>query len=93
LKLKLGEIKDNPKVADDALLIIPHLKFINDSLEEDKDINPHQILRISTKLQSLAMKNNMYPPSNEIIKSSQDKSLKENFERFILNIGEEIERI
>lgn len=87
------ETHDNPKVADDSLLIIPQLKVLNDTLNSTIRSDSYYILDLSSSLQMLAMKNKMYPPPECISKSISKKDLENNFNRFVNNVGEEIERI
>lgn len=89
------KIHDNPIVAEDALLMIPQLKLINESLNVPTiKLDSYYIMELSSKIQILAMKNNMYPPSEKVIKSiSQMNLLHNNFNRFADNVGEEIERV
>lgn len=89
------QIHDNPVVAEDALSIIPQLKLINESLNISiTKLDSYYIMDLSSKIQILAMKNNMYPSSEKVIKSvDQMNLLHNNFNKFADSVGEEIERI
>jgi len=69
---------DNPKVADDAISLMPQLQLINSNLTS-KDSS--FLLELASELQVSAMKSNMYPPSKEVIKSINNKNIKNDFER------------
>lgn len=86
------KIHDNPEVADDALSVMPQLMLVTDSLRSKMKFDPHYMMDISSRLQILAMKSNMYPPPNQITKSVSKARLKDNFNRFVNRVGEEIER-
>lgn len=90
---KASGIHDNPKVADDALVILPQFKELYFSLNTDMKKDTYYILGLSSGLQVLAMKNNMYPSPKQIIKSVDTKALKVNFNRFVDAVGEEVGRI
>jgi len=81
---------DNPKVAKDALIVIPHLKGIYNSLKEETKEDSHYLMSLSSKLQIVAMKSGMYPSQTEITKEINKKFLENNFNKFADKIGEEI---
>ena len=86
------EIHDNPRVAEDALVVIPLFKNLHTNiLNKVNDI--HYIMNLSSKLQIIAMKNEMYPSSEQITKSVNKEIINDSFGRFVGNIGEEIDRI
>ena len=85
------EINDNPKVADDALLVIPHLQLINNALFS-KMRDPYYVLDLSTKLQVLAMRNDMYPLSEQVTSSANKSELAAKFNQFVEHAGDEIDR-
>ncbi len=86
------QIHDNPKVADDALSVLPQFKLVHDILNSKTKKDSYYIMDISSELQKLAMKNDMYPSSDQITKSVGEKNLEENFNRFVNSVGEELER-
>jgi len=88
-----SKINDNPEVADDALLVLPPLRLVSDSLSRKLGYDSHYIMGISSRLQLLAMKNNMYPPRDKVIQSIGRSDLKNSFNRFVNKVVEEIERI
>lgn len=87
------EIHDNPKVADDALLILPDFINLQDSLASKDNTGQEGIIDLSSNLQISAMKCNMYPPSEAITKSIDKKTLNVPFDRFVSRVGGEIERL
>lgn len=87
------KIHDNPKVAEDALVIIPPFKSLHDTLLSNLIYDSYHIMNLSSNLQIAAMKNEMYPSPKQIAKLVNKEILKDNFGRFVGNVGEEIERI
>ncbi|MBU0962922.1 MAG: hypothetical protein KKD48_03380 [Nanoarchaeota archaeon] len=84
------KIGDNPKVADDAISIFSNLNLVNDNLtNEDSNF----LLELTSELQVSAMKNGMYPSSKEVIKSVNKKNIKNDFNRFMNNMVEEVEKV
>lgn len=88
------EIHDNPRVAEDALVVMLPFKSLQNSLLSGMIYdNPHYIMSLSSNLQIIAMKNEMYPSSEQITELIDKEILKDNFGSFVGNVGEEIERI
>jgi len=87
------KIHDNPQVADDALFVLPQLRLVNDSITNKMKSDNHYIMGISSRLQILSMKNNMYPPQEKVLQSISKTNLEDNFNRFVSRVGEEIERV
>lgn len=85
------EIHDNPKVADDALMILPLIRDLNTNIKIENDSN--FLMELSSDLQILAMKVNMYPLLKDVREKINKEVLEKDFNKFISNIGEEIERI
>lgn len=83
---------DNPKVADDALMVLPQMRFVNDSLKDFKKLESRYVLGLSSDLQVVAMKNGMYPPHDKVTKAVSKRQLKKGLSRFVSNVGEELER-
>ena len=87
------QVHDNPIVADDSLLVMPHLKLVSNNLANKLESDPYYLLELSSKLQRIAMKSNLYPPPKQISKSISKIDLENNFNKFAESVGEEIERV
>ncbi|MBU2637534.1 MAG: hypothetical protein KJ955_01030 [Nanoarchaeota archaeon] len=87
------EIHDNPKVADDALIVLPDFMNLHESLASKKTIDGDNITDLSSSLQISAMKCNMYPSTETVTKSVNTKMLNVQFDRFVSRVGGEIERL
>lgn len=79
---------DNPQIVDNVLTVFPQLELA-DIIIHDKNAECKANFDVVAKIQSEFIKYNLYPSPKEIIKETNKRELKKNFDLFVSNIGEE----
>ena len=78
---------DNPKIVDDTLKIWNYLD-LGDIMINDRKNKIQPSFNEIAKIQSELIKCDLYPSPKEIIKETNKKNLRKNFNLFVSNIGE-----
>ncbi len=81
-RVKIAEIvHDNPKVARDALAVMPFIQRIDIELR-NKEFRNVNNFELGSNLQIEALKNDMYPNSKEVLNEIDKSQIKKDFNLF-----------